>query len=169
MVKLPMYLTLTCFWLISPPHRSYDEGCVMVKMGREEPVASMDASGANLGVLLSVVCCHLQSRARQATSRTAAEAACAADQQADVCSPCPSGSTYLMRVGSCPSNCRQDHLGAAQRGADGEREEPGRRGGGAILLVAMRLVAGFVWRGDPLPHLENAKGLSDAEEVRWRS
>lgn len=25
--------------------RSYDEGCVMVKLGREEPVASMDASG----------------------------------------------------------------------------------------------------------------------------
>ena len=28
-----------------PPACSYDEGCVMVKLGREEPVASMDASG----------------------------------------------------------------------------------------------------------------------------
>ena len=28
-----------------PPPCSYDEGCVMVKLGREEPVASMDASG----------------------------------------------------------------------------------------------------------------------------
>lgn len=27
------------------PCRSYDEGCVMVKLGREEPVASMDNSG----------------------------------------------------------------------------------------------------------------------------
>jgi hypothetical protein len=31
--------------LPGPRHRSYDEGCVMVKLGREEPVASMDASG----------------------------------------------------------------------------------------------------------------------------
>ena len=30
---------------LNHPCRSYDEGCVMVKLGREEPVASMDASG----------------------------------------------------------------------------------------------------------------------------
>ncbi len=31
-------------YVLGPRYR-YDEGCVMVKLGREEPVASMDNSG----------------------------------------------------------------------------------------------------------------------------
>lgn len=42
-----LYLTHFRWWLLGP-HRvviGYDEGTIMVKIGREEPVASMDNSG----------------------------------------------------------------------------------------------------------------------------
>ncbi len=45
-----------CFTLLSDPPCSYDEGAVVLKIGREEPVASMDSSGKVIWARHNEVC-----------------------------------------------------------------------------------------------------------------